>query len=86
MLLGYTDVESLSKDLDAVEVCDGSVHSILISHLNQCCTRNALHELNLLNIAIEAKEVEDSSAIHLGWMEATNHGNRAGGMARIGGG
>lgn len=41
------DIESFAKHLDAVEVCDGSVHCILISHLNECCSRNALHELNL---------------------------------------
>lgn len=41
------DIESLAKHLDAVQVCDGSVHSILISHLNQCCARNTLHKLYL---------------------------------------
>lgn len=41
------NVESLAKHLDAVEVCNGSIHSILISHLNQCCTRNTLHKLHL---------------------------------------
>lgn len=36
---------------------------------------------NLLNVAVEAEEVEDSSAIHLGRMEAAHHGYRAGSMA-----
>lgn len=28
------DIKSLAKHLDAVKVCNGSVHSVLISHLN----------------------------------------------------
>lgn len=41
------DVEPLAEHLDAVEVCDGSVHSILISHLYQCGARDTLHKLHL---------------------------------------
>lgn len=37
----------------------------------------------LLNVSIEAEEIEDAGAVHLGWMEATHHGNGAGGMARV---
>lgn len=37
----------------------------------------------LLNIPVEAEEVEDAGAVHLGWMEATHHGNRAGCVARV---
>lgn len=48
MLIYFSpDIESLAEHLDAVEVCDGSVHSILISHLNQSCARHTLHELYL---------------------------------------
>lgn len=39
----------------------------------------------LLNVAVEAEEVEDAGTIHLGWMEATHHGNRAGRVDRVGG-
>ena len=46
-LMSSPNIESLAKHLDAVEVCDGSVHSIFISHLNQCCTRNTLHKFHL---------------------------------------
>ena len=41
------DVEPLAEHLDAVEVCDGSVHSVLISHLYQCGARDTLHKLHL---------------------------------------
>lgn len=37
----------------------------------------------LLNVAIQTKEVEDAGAVHLGWVEAAHHGNRAGGVTRV---
>lgn len=40
----------------------------------------------LLNVAIQTKEVEDAGAVHLGWVEAAHHGNRAGGVTRVWGG
>lgn len=37
----------------------------------------------LLNVSIEAEEVENAGAVHLGRVEATHHGNRAGDLARV---
>lgn len=37
----------------------------------------------LLNVSIKAEEVEDAGAVHLGWMEATHHGNGAGYVSRV---
>lgn len=45
--------------------------------------KNTQTNTYLLNVAVEAEEVEDAGAVHLGWMEATYHGNRTGGMARV---
>lgn len=40
----------------------------------------------LLNVAVKAEEVKDAGAVHLRWMEATHHGNRTRGVARVWGG
>lgn len=41
------DVEFFAEHLDDVEVCHGSVHGVLVSHLHQRRAGNALHELHL---------------------------------------
>lgn len=64
-----------AEHLDAVEVSNGSVHSVLISHLHQRRARDALHELHLLHVAVQTEEVEDAAAVHLGGMEAAHHGD-----------
>lgn len=41
---------------------------------------------NLLHVAVQTEEVEDAAAVHLGWMEAAHHGDRAGAQNGGGGG
>lgn len=43
-------------------------------------------QMYLLNVSIEAEEVKDAGAVHLGWMKATDHGHGAGGVASVRGG
>lgn len=40
-------------------------------------------QTHLLNVSIQAEEVEDAGAVHLGWMKATDHGHGAGGVASV---
>lgn len=40
-------------------------------------------KIYLLDVSIEAEEVEDAGAVHLGWMKATDHGHGAGGVASV---
>lgn len=63
--------------------CCGTTVITLLCFYNKHETAKAVKDTHLLNVAIEAEEVEDAGAVHLGRMEATHHGNRAGGMARI---
>ena len=56
------------------------------THLKKTHTHTHTHKHThpyLLNVPVEAEEVEDAGAVHLGWMEATHHGDRAGGVARV---
>lgn len=48
--------------------------------------RAVTHTTYLLNVAIEAEEVEDAGTVHLGGMEAAHHGDGAGCVGRVRGG
>ena len=42
------------------------------------------HKLtDLFDVPIQAEEVEDARAVHLGSVQAAHHGDRAGGMAHV---
>lgn len=49
-------------------------------------TQHYISALYLLNVPVQTEEVEDAGAVHLGGMQAAHHGNRAGGVAHVGGG
>ena len=60
--------------------------NLLKTHFEKTHTHTQTHTHThpyLLNIPVEAEEVEDAGTVHLGWMEATHHGNRAGCMSRV---
>lgn len=84
-LLFSPHTQSFVKQFDAVQVCDGSVHSVFISHLDQGRSRDTLHELHLLDVSVQTEEVEDAAAVHLGRMKVAHHGNRAAGLTAVGG-
>lgn len=64
--------ESLFAQGDATCICNATV------------IYTGIHSwTHLLNVSIQAEEVEDAGAVHLGWMKATDHGHGAGGVASV---
>ena len=49
-----------------------------------CVFVSVKHKLtDLFDVPIQAEEVEDASAVHLGCMQAAHHGDGAGGRAHV---
>lgn len=48
-------IQSLSKEKVVVEVSDGAIHCIAVSHFHHGCPRLTLHELHLWNVTAKNK-------------------------------
>jgi len=77
------DVELLAEQEVVVEVSDGTVDGVAVSHLHHGRPGLTLHELHPLHVAIETEDVEDPVGVHLRRLQAVHHDNGGVGVGAV---